>query len=388
MVTPARSVAATIAGAVAATSMAIVTVGAAFAAPPSGPPAPVSAFGNESTCPLERIGHQLVRCDVPTGAGVAAPMAVPVQHPRTVRRELTTFAGPDCTGGCGSGSTIGPDRALYVTDGKRGRVVRIDPRTGAQQTVAHGLPRSIDSVGIGGAIDTAFIGRTAYVLVTLVGPELGQPGVVSGIYRVGHDGAATPIADLGAWSAAHPPSGDYAVASGVQYAIQPFRGGFLVSDGHHNRVLRVELDGTVSELIALDNTVPTGLAVRNRIVYLGEAGPVPHLPETGRVVSFTAHAHNARLVASGARMIVDVEFGARGQLYVLSQGVWNLPDRPDNAGLPAAPRTGKLLRLDRSGSFTPIADGLDRPTSVELIGDSALVVTLTGKVIRIDRIGN
>jgi hypothetical protein len=33
-----------------------------------------------------------------------------------VVRELATFAAPGCSGGCGSGSTIGPDGALYVTD--------------------------------------------------------------------------------------------------------------------------------------------------------------------------------------------------------------------------------------------------------------------------------
>jgi hypothetical protein len=85
-------------------------------------------------------------------------------------------------------------------------------------------------------------------------------------------------------------------------------------------------------------------------------------------------------------MVVDVELDARGRLYILSQGVWDLPNLPENAGLPASPETGTLLRLDRLGRFTPIAQGLDRPTSVELIGDSALVVTLTGTVIRIDRI--
>ena len=30
----------------------------------------------------------------------------------------------------GSGSTIGPDRALYVTEGKTGQVLRVDPKTG------------------------------------------------------------------------------------------------------------------------------------------------------------------------------------------------------------------------------------------------------------------
>ena len=81
----------------------------------------------------------------------------------------------------GSGSTVGPGGALYVTEGFAGRVSRVDPTTGAVTTYATGLPESI--VGIGGAMDIAFIGSTAYVLVTLVGPDVGGSDVV-GIYRV------------------------------------------------------------------------------------------------------------------------------------------------------------------------------------------------------------
>ena len=44
--------------------------------------------------------------------------------------------------------------------------------------------------------------------------------------------------------------------------MQPFRGGFLVTDGHHNRLLRVALDGAIAQVVALGNVVPTGLAVR------------------------------------------------------------------------------------------------------------------------------
>ncbi len=100
-----------------------------------------------------------------------------------------------------------------------------------------GLPPAIEAVGIGGAIDVAFLGRTAYVLVTLVGPSLGQPSVVDGLYRVGRDGTVKPVADIGAWSIEHPPAVDVEVPSGVQYAMQRFGRGFLVSDGHHNRII-------------------------------------------------------------------------------------------------------------------------------------------------------
>src|SRR5512144_3210910 len=116
---------------------------------------------------------------------VGAPSAASAKrHPQTPTvRELATFAASGCVGGCGSGSTVGPDGALYVTDGKAGRVLRVDRDTGAITTFATGLPPSIAAVGIGGAMDVAFIGRTAYVLVTLVGPFFGQSDVVDGIYR-------------------------------------------------------------------------------------------------------------------------------------------------------------------------------------------------------------
>jgi sugar lactone lactonase YvrE len=298
-------------------------------------------------------------------------------------RELTAFAAPGCVGGCGSGSTIGPDRALYVTDGPGGRVLRVETRSGRTTTYASGLPPAIAEVGIGGAIDVAFVGRTAYVLVTLVGPAFGQPDVAGGIYRIDKDGKAIAIADLGAWSIAHPPATDFFVPSGVQYALERFRGGLLVSDGHHNRVLRVWRHGEIRELAAFGNVVPTGLEVHGRTILMGEAGPIPHLPETGKLIRLTP-GWPATELASGASLIVDVELGQRRQLYALSQGEWILPPSPENEGKPAAPNTGRLLRVKRDGSFATVVGKLDRPTSLELSGDTAFVVTLTGKVLRID----
>ena len=73
--------------------------------------------------------------------------------------------------GLGSGSTIGPDGALYVTDGNAGKVVADRPRGRAPSTqFASGLPPQV--LGIGGAMDIAFIGHTAYVLVTMVGGDI------------------------------------------------------------------------------------------------------------------------------------------------------------------------------------------------------------------------
>jgi sugar lactone lactonase YvrE len=279
----------------------------------------------------------------------------------------------------GSGSTVGPGGALYVTEGAAGRISRVDPKTGDITTFASGLPQSI--VGIGGAIDVAFIGGTAYALVTLVGSDVGGSDIV-GIYRVDGPDSFTVVADIGAFALSNPPSTPFDIPTGLQYALETYRGGFLVTDGHHNRVLRVTRDGEVTEFIAFDNIVPTGLAVSGNTVYMAEAGPVPHQPEDGKVVSFGPKSPTATEVASGARLAVDVEFGRGRTLFALSQGVWDGPFE----GTPALPNTGALMRVNPDGTFTEILDGLNQPTSVEIIKNTAYVVTLTGEVWKIDNI--
>src|SRR5947209_5044287 len=278
-----------------------------------------------------------------------------------------------------TGSTVGPDGALYVTEGAAGRISRVDPQTGEKTTFASGLPPSI--IGIGGAIDVAFIDNIAYALVTLVGSQFGTSDVV-GIYRVDGPDSFTVVADIGAFNLSHQPSGfDIAVPTGLQYALQTYRGGFLVTDGHLNRVLRVTLDGEVTVLIAFGNIVPTGLAVRGNTVYMAEAGPVPHLPQNGKVVSFEPKSPTAAVVASGARLLVDVEFGPGNGLYALSQGIFPVGSPP---ATPALHNTGSLVKVNADGTFTFVMDSLDQPTSLELIGNTAYVVTLTGEIWKID----
>jgi hypothetical protein len=188
------------------------------------------------------------------------------------------------------------------------------------------------------------------------------------------------VADLGAFSIANPPATDFFVPSGVQYALQASGGRLLVTDGHHNRVLRVTRDGQISELRAFGNIVPTGLEVRGRTIYMAQAGPVPHLPEDGKVVAFRPKSPTVREVAAGSRLPVDVEFGPRHRLYALSQGVFP-PGNPE--GSPALPNTGALVKANRDGSFSVVIDRLNQPTSLEFIGKTAYVVTLGGEIWKI-----
>jgi hypothetical protein len=142
----------------------------------------------------------------------------------------------------------------------------------------------------------------------------------------------TPVADIGAWAIAHPPATEFVVTTGVQYALQKFRGAFLITDGHHNRVLRVTRTGAISELRAFGNIVPTGLDPWQPDLHgRGRPRPAPAGERQGRAV----HA----------------------------------------------------LRVKKNGTFVSVVEGLDQPTSVDFIGNTAFVVTLTGKVIRIDNAG-
>lgn len=280
-----------------------------------------------------------------------------------------------------TGSTVGPDGALYVTEAYAGRVTRVDPHTGATSTLVSGLPVASPLIGIGGPMDVAFLDGVPYVLVSAVGEAWLPDPAIDGIYRVDGPTSYTVVADIGTFSSTHlpDPSIDIQLLNGLQYALEVFRGGFVVSDGHHNRVLQATLGGQVSELAAFGNIVPTGLEVQGHTVLMAEAGPTPHFPEDGKISVIDVQSGAVTEIASGAALLVDVEFGLGQSLYALSQGIW-LGGPP---GSPPAGTSGSLMRMNGDGSFTVLVPGLDLPTSFEFIGNTAYVVTLTGTVVAI-----
>jgi hypothetical protein len=115
---------------------------------------------------------------------------------------------------------------------------------------------------------------------------------------------------------------------------------------------------------------------------MAEAGPVPHEPANGKVVSFRSKSPTVREVASGAPLLVDVEFGRGRDLFALSQGTFGGGD----PGSPAQPGTGSLVKVNGNGGFTVVAAGLDRPTSLEVIQNTAYIVTLTGEIWKVDSV--
>ena len=227
------------------------------------------------------------------------------------------------------------------------------------------------------------------MLVTLVSGEIngapfGDADDKNGIYRLEREGSFTLVADIGGWSVDNPPEPAFFVDTGVQYAMERYHGGFLVTDGHHNRVLRVKRNGSINEVATFGNDVPTGLEVTKGRIFITQLGPIPHEPEDGKVLALHRRSDPTE-IASGASMLVDVERGPHGKLYALSQGQWD----GVGEGSPALPNTGRLVIVKRDGSLTPVVDRhgqelvLDRPTSLEFVGNTAYVVSVDGNVYKV-----
>ena len=322
----------------------------------------------------------------------ATVLLAPVAVSSSASATAATDRGPTLThlvhfgSGLGSGSTIGPDGALYVTDGTAGSVKRVDRHTGAVSVYATGLPPRV--LGIGGAMDVAFLAGHGYALVTMVGGDfVGGPHIgdaVVGIYRL--DSGGHPTADRRHRRLVHrapterlPPHHRRAVRARAvprwvprhRRAPQPDAPGHSRGRDHRGRDLRQR--GSHG---ARGSGQP-GLG------HAGRPGPPRRRGRTGPRAGPALRAAGRR---DGRPPVVDVELGPQHQLYALSQGVWNGVAE----GSPALPNTGRLTRVTPAGGLEPVTDSaghelvLDRPTSVELVGRTAYVVSLSGDVYTID----
>ena len=265
----------------------------------------------------------MIRLRVAIAAALAAILTPTAALRRRGSRRRPSRARPCWCRACKARSAAPSAQEATCTSSKALPVVsRVSiPRPARVTTFASGLPAQVVP-GAGGATDVEFLGGTAYVLVQFIGTYLGGPDEVNGIYRVDGPNTFTVVADIGAFNVANPPDTDFELPTGVQTSFQAFRGGFLVTDGHLNRMLRVTLDGDISVFRAFDNIVPVGLETWGNRIYMAQAGPLPHLPADGKIVSFTPKSSTATEVAAGGPLLVDVERGRGTTLYGLAQGIW------------------------------------------------------------------
>lgn len=309
------------------------------------------------------------------------------------------------------GITIGPDGMIYVAEagtggdaegpagpeggalhnGFTGRVSKIDPGTGERTTVVDGLPSAASDQGEAiGVADVKFIGTNLYVLITHGGAAWGFDDWSTGIYRIGSGGNLSLVADIGAFNEANPTE---AISSGAQadveaggnpYSMIVRNGIFYVSDGNHNRLLKVTTGGAVSGVAEFpDHPVSTGVAdTGSGPFYVAYLGKGPFLPDAGKVVSVDPSSGAITELASGVAMLTDVQKHANGQLYALQ---FNDPQKAGAAFF--APGTGSVQKVNADGTMTTLIAGLSFATDMIFDGDTAYIANFgiapIGQIIKV-----
>ena len=353
------------------------------------------------------------------------------------------------------GLAFAPNGALYVAEAGRGGAGPCRPvgaqtfcygptgavsrwRNGVQQRIVEGLP-SIAQAGTGtratGPHDIAMLGvGAAYVTIGLEA----NPAVrnlfpeFAGFGRVVHvtpGGAWRFVADISAYEAAYNPDGRVEDADGNPstpptpvydsnpYGVLATPGGLLVTDAGANTLFAVEPNGSISLLAVFHSrgTVParptfpgseqftdavptTVVAGPDGAYYVGELTGVPFVDRTANIYRVVLGQTPQLFLTedaciAGFKMIIDMDFDAEGNLYVLQH----------STGLTGGTSPGKVVRIapDRSqpdactqyraGTRSDVVSGLTRPTSLLVGPDGALYISTlgstagAGEVVRVER---
>jgi hypothetical protein len=353
------------------------------------------------------------------------------------------------------GLAFGPDGGLYVAEAGRGGAGPCRPvgaqtfcygptgavsrwRDGVQQRIVEGLP-SIAQAGTGtratGPHDIAMLGvGAAYVTIGLEAdpavrnlfPEFAGFGRV---VKITPEGDWRFVADISAYEAAHNPDGrvedadqDPSTPPTPVYDSNPYgvlakAGGLLVTDAGANTLFAVEPNGRFSLLAVFHSrgTVParptfpgsgqftdavptTVVAGPDGAYYVGELTGVPHVEGTANIYRVVPGGTPQLFLIEdacmgGFKMIIDMDFDAEGNLYVLQH----------STGLTGGTSPGKVVRIapDRSeldactqyraGTRSDVVSGLTRPTSLVVGPDGALYISRLGstaglgEVVRVER---
>ncbi len=286
------------------------------------------------------------------------------------------------------GLTFGPDGKLYVAEagtggdvqsawvppfqtakiGTTGRILKIDG--GQSSVVASGL----QSIALGpanemvGPNNIAFVGQTLYAVVGQMNALPTGTQTFSLLVKIGADGKAETVADLGQYEKDTTPDGTVPDSTPFGLAAGP-DASLYVADAGGNDLLKVTPSGEVSTVTAWkENSVPTSVAFDSSgRAYVGFLSPNPFTPGSARVERWTGGS--SEVLVPGLMTVVDVKIGPDNNLYILEHTGERIMGPPPSF----KENSGRVLKVTSSG-LQEMAGGLNHPTKMAFGPDGALYV--------------
>jgi len=255
--------------------------------------------------------------------------------------------------------------------------------------VVAGLPSTASNRLIGGdrmgAAAVGFRDGRMYVMVNGGGCAQGHPSEPNGLYRALGGGGWTPRVDLSNLLRANedsksPLDGDFE-PDGVWFNLVRAFGAFYTTEPNHGLLVRIDDDGGASVTADLIGAVRaqdgdgdytySALARRGKHFYVGTLGRIDQ-DFIGSIYRVSRDGTEVIRVASGLRGVLGVAFDDRGRMYALETTAAGVaPPLSD-------PGAGRLVRVERDGSLTPLVTGLAFPTALVAGPDGAFYVSNCG----------
>ncbi|MFN8526508.1 MAG: ScyD/ScyE family protein [Chloroflexota bacterium] len=276
------------------------------------------------------------------------------------------------------GLAFGADGALYVAEagnggpgeidlgrkrnhrfGKTGRLTVLDPGAG-QRILLDGLPSIVtaarEEVGPSGL---AVAAGDLYLLTASGGWDMGDRAYDSGVFRLSRSGSMERILDLTGFNLTSPararredPRAD--VPAGMPYGLAALGQDLYLTDGNHDVVTRVTLDGRASRVLeypASDRALTGISAGPDGLLYVAEYVP-------GKITRLSP-AGEASEAAGGFALPIGVAFDRSSRMCVL-----------EYAGL--------VICVSADGTRETVASGLDQATAIVTGPDGDLYVSNHG----------
>lgn len=300
------------------------------------------------------------------------------------------------------GLKFGPDGYLYVAEGGAGgslstigqcrqangvgpytgdftaRISKVAPN-GSVSTVVDGLPSSQTNPASGsltsGVADVAFVKGTLYAILAGAGCSHGLKGTHNAIIRVNSDGTWSQVANLSAFQKAHRvanPEPDDFEPDGTWYGMVAAGGTLYAVEPNHGELDAITTDGKIKRVADISHfqghIVPTAIVYGGQNFFVGNLERFPIQGDTSKVLKITPDGE-ITTVAIDFSTILGLAFDSKHRLYVLENTTGNpFP----------TPGTGKILRIDGKHKYTEIATGLNLPTAMTFGPDGNLYVSNWG----------